>query len=263
MRPLVGALAATLLYMIGGANHSEAQSVPLGRIHDPDRPLPRVVDPGTAGSGHSARPPSDAIVLFDGTDLSHWRMQRGAAAPRWKVERGYFEVAPKTGNLETSQAFGDCQLHLEWATPTPPTGEGQGRGNSGVFLMGLYEVQVLDSYQNPTYADGQAAAIYGQYPPLVNASLPPGEWQAYDIVFHRPRFGRDGSLMSPARMTVLHNGVLVQDDVSLTGPTRHGQRPPYTRHADRLPLVLQEHGNRVRYRNVWVRELEGEATGSR
>jgi hypothetical protein len=194
------------------------------------------------------------MVLFDGTDLSKWQMERGGP-PLWKVQDGYFEVVPKSGELVTTQAFGDCQLHLEWATPAPPTGTGQSRGNSGVFLMGLYEVQVLDSYQNTTYADGQAAAVYGQYPPLVNASRAPGEWQTYDIVFHRPRFEKSGKLLSPARLTVFHNGVLVQDNVTLTGPTAHKKRPPYTAHPDKLPLRLQDHGDPVRYRNIWVREL--------
>jgi len=218
-------------------------------IHDMDRPLPPVVDPGSTG-----RPPSDALVLFDGADLSQWRMKGGEPA-QWRVAGGYVEIVPGSGDLVTTRAFGDCQLHLEWATPASPKGEGQDRGNSGVFLMGRYEVQVLDSYRSRTYADGQAAAIYGQFPPLVNASRAPGEWQEYDIVFHRPRFGQDGRLVSPARMTVFHNGVLVQDNVELAGATVHRARASYTAHPDRLPLLLQEHGNPVRYRNIWVREL--------
>jgi hypothetical protein len=147
------------------------------------------------------------------------------------------------------------QLHIEWASPTPAEGESQERGNSGVYLMGLYEVQVLDSYDNPTYADGAAASLFGQYPPLVNASRKPGEWQTYDIVFDAPKFKSDGSLERPAVVTVFHNGVLVQDHVVLTGPTAYLERPPYKAHADKLPLMLQDHGHRVRYRNVWVREL--------
>jgi hypothetical protein len=165
------------------------------------------------------------------------------------------EVVGGAGGIATRQGFGDVQLHVEWAAPTPATGEGQERGNSGVYLMSTYEVQVLDSYQNVTYADGQAAAIYGQYPPLVNASRPPGQWQTYDIIFHRPRFGEGGKLLRPARVTVLHNSVLVQDDVALTGPTAHQKRPPYTPHPDRMPLLLQDHGAPVRYRNIWLREL--------
>ena len=217
-------------------------------VHDMDRPTPPLVDPGSAG-----RPPSDAIVLF-GADLSQWRMKDGAPA-KWKAEKGYIEIVPGSGDLVTARAFGDCQLHLEWASPAVPKGEGQERGNSGVYLMGRYEVQVLDSYRNRTYADGQAAAIYGQFPPLVNAARPPGEWQAYDIVFHRPRFGHDGKLVTPARMTVFHNGVLVQDDVELLGATVHAQRATYAAHPDRLPLMLQDHGHPVRYRNIWLREL--------
>jgi 3-keto-disaccharide hydrolase len=147
-------------------------------------------------------------------------------------------------------------LHIEWASPTPATGEGQERGNSGVFLMGRYELQVLDSYDNITYADGQAGAIFGQYPPLVNASRPAGIWQSYDVVFHRPRFAPDGHVVSPARFTVFHNGVLVQDNVSLVGPTAYQRRPPYAAHPDRLPLGLQDHSMKVRFRNIWIRELK-------
>jgi hypothetical protein len=165
------------------------------------------------------------------------------------------EVVAGTGDIATARGFGDVQLHIEWATPTPPHGESQERGNSGVFLMGRYEVQVLDSYNNKTYPDGQASALYGQYPPLVNASRPPGEWQSYDIVFRRPRFDAQGKLLKPARVTVFHNGVLVQDDVELTGPTAHQRRPPYEAHPERLPIKLQDHGNPIRFRNIWLREL--------
>ena len=226
------------------------------KIHDMNRPVPPVVDPGTASTQDSpGRPPSDAIVLFDGKDLSKWQHKDGSAA-KWKVENGYAEVVAKTGYIYTKQAFGDCQLHVEFREPTPPHGESQERGNSGVFLQGLYEVQVLDSYENRTYADGQASAIYGQYPPLVNAARPPGQWQTYDIIFHGPRFDSDGKLTRPARFTVFHNGVLVQDNVEPTGPTAHGQRPPYAPQPEKLPLALQDHGNPVRYRNVWIRELK-------
>ena len=224
-------------------------------IHDTTRPQPRVVTPPTASTAERAgRPPSDAVVLFDGRSLAAWRTSDGGPA-RWTVRDGYMEVTRGTGSIQTAQGFGDCQLHVEWMAPTPPRGEGQERGNSGVFLMGQYEVQVLDSYRNTTYPDGQAAALYGQYPPLVNASLPPGEWQTYDIVFHAPRFGADGKVLAPARVTVLHNGVLVQDGVELTGPTAHQARPPYSAHPAKLPLALQDHGHPVRYRNIWVREL--------
>ncbi len=221
-------------------------------VHSMDRPRPPVVDPGPARP--PVAPPSDAMVLFDGKDLSAWQSEDGTAA-KWTVRDGYMEVAPGSGAITTRRGFGDVQLHVEWATPVPPSGEGQERGNSGVFLMSHYEIQVLDSYNNPTYADGQAAAVYGQTPPLANASRPPGAWQAYDIVFHRPRFGSDGGVRDSARVTVLHNGVLVQDNTVITGWTVHGRRAHYEPHADKLPLVLQDHGNLVRYRDIWVREL--------
>jgi hypothetical protein len=222
-------------------------------IHDPARPLPPVVDPGPAGPPASA--PSDAIVLFNGVDLSDWEDSNGGPA-RWKVEAGYMEVVAKAGSIQTKKAFGDCQLHIEWATPEVVSGEGQERGNSGVFLMNAYEVQVLDSYDNKTYADGMAGAIYGQYPPLVNVCRKPGEWQAYDIIFRRPRFDAEGMVVSPARMTVFHNGILIHDNAELVGPTTHKIRTPYMPHPDRLPLSLQDHGNPVRYRNIWLRPLE-------
>lgn len=218
---------------------------------DRSRPLPPQVNPGDNGAA-----PSDAVVLFNGKDLSAWRQGDGKAA-KWTVGQGYFEVAPKTGDLVTRQAFGDCQLHVEWASPDPPKGQDQEPGNSGVYLMSLYEIQVLESYRNKTYADGQAAAIYCQYPPLVNASRPPGQWQTYDIVFHGPRFGGDGSLLRAATVTMLHNGVLVHDNDTLTGPTDYMKRPPYRAHPDKMPLLLQDHGAPVRYRNIWIRELKG------
>ena len=222
--------------------------------HSMARPQPRVVDPGPYTQ--PAPPPSDAVVLFDGRDLSQWVTSDSARWPaRWTVENGYMQVAAGTGGIETARGFGDVQLHIEWMAPSPATGEGQERGNSGVFLMGRYEVQVLDSYQAETYPDGQAGALYGQYPPLVNASRPPGQWQSYDIIFHRPRF-EGARVVRPAVVTVLYNGVLVQDASVLTGPTAHQERPPYAAHPDKLPLGLQDHGYPVRFRNVWVRELE-------
>lgn len=225
------------------------------KIHDPNRPLPPIVTPGTASTQETpGKPPSDAIVLFDGQNLSQWLSTDGSPA-KWKVESGYMEVVPKTGYIHTKNAYGDCQLHVEFSEPVPAHGEGQERGNSGVFLMGEYEIQVLDSYENKTYADGQAAAVYGQYPPLVNASRPPSQWQSYDIVFHGPRFDAQGKLLRPARVTVFHNGVLVQDNVALTGPTAHGERPPYKPGPDKAPLALQDHGDPVRFRNIWIREL--------
>ncbi len=250
-------IAAAGLLLAAIANGADAQDPREWAIHDEKRPRPRVVEPGTAGTAAApGRAPADAIVLFDGKDLSQWRSQKDGGGPApWKVENGYMEVVAGSGGIQTAAGFGDCQLHVEWAAPAPPVGEGQNRGNSGVFLMGQYEVQVLDSYGNTTYPDGQAAALYGQYPPLVNASRPPGEWQSYDIVFRAPRFSADGRLARPARITVLHNGVLVHDARELTGPTAHKARPAYKAHAAKLPLGLQDHDHPVRYRNIWVREL--------
>jgi len=224
------------------------------QIHDPNRPVPPVIDPGTASTQDvPGRPPSDAVVLFDGKGAAKWVDKDGKPA-RWKVENGYLEVAAETGDIQTRDSFGDCQLHVEFSEPSPGKGESQERGNSGVFLHGLYEIQVLDSYQNKTYADGQASAVYGQYPPQVNAARPPAQWQTYDIIFHGPRFSGD-KLTRRAHLTVLHNGVLVQDNVELTGPTGHHVRPPYQPGPDKLPLKLQDHGDPVRYRNIWIREL--------
>jgi Domain of Unknown Function (DUF1080) len=239
-----------------GGSIVDAQTPTKWKPHDMNRPVPAVLDPGTPGTETSAgRPPSDAVVLFDGKDLSKWSQKDGSPA-KWKVGDGYFEVVPKSGYIYTRQPFGDCQLHVEFVEPSPAKGEGQDRGNSGVILMGLYEIQVLDSYQNRTYADGQAAAVYGQYPPLVNASRPPGQWQTYDIVFHAPRFGSDGKLVRAARVTVLHNGVLAQDNVEIHGPTATDK--PYEAHPEKLPLALQDHNHPVRYRNIWLRELAAE-----
>jgi hypothetical protein len=222
-------------------------------IHATDRPQPRVVRPGAVAT---VAPPSDAIVLFDGTSLDGWRAADDSSRPaRWLVKDGYMEVVPRTGGITTRRGFGDIQLHIEWAAPAIARDTGQNRGNSGVFLMERYEVQVLDSHGNLTYPDGQASAVYGQHPPLVNASRGPGDWQSYDIVFRRPRFDASGKVLTPARVTVLHNGVLVQDGVELTGPSGHRARPPYEQHPDRLPISLQDHGAPVRFRNIWLREL--------
>lgn len=226
-------------------------------VHDGTRPQPKIVTPGEKPGDA----PSDAVVLFDGKDLSKWTSgtRNGAEAEpaKWVVKDGFFECVPKSGYLHTKDAFGpDVQLHIEWAAPTPPEGDSQGRGNSGVFFHGgLYEVQVLDCYNNKTYPDGQASALYGQWPPLVNASRKPGEWQTYDIFFQSPRW-KDGKLESPAYVTVFHNGVLTQPHRALFGGTTHKKINEYKEHAEKGTLALQDHGNPVRYRNVWIREVK-------
>jgi hypothetical protein len=205
---------------------------------------PKVVDSGTAPGGA----PGDAIVLFDGKDLSKWE------GGKWIVKDGC-AVSHET-DLKTKQGFGDCQLHLEWATPEKVEGSGQGRGNSGVFLMSNYELQILDSYQNETYFDGQAGAIYKQHPPLMNACRKPGEWQSYDVVFTAPRFDKDGKVQKPAYITVLQNGVLIQSHFEIKGQTAWDAAPAYHAHAEKMPIVLQFHGNPVKFRNIWIRELQ-------
>jgi hypothetical protein len=225
------------------------------KISDRSRPQPTVITPATPSTQQSVgKPPSDAVVLFDGRDLSKWQDGKGGPA-EWKVVNGALEIVPGKGDIHTVQSFGDCQLHVEWAEPDPPHDQDQGRGNSGIYLMSRYELQVLDSYENKTYPDGQAGAIYGQYPPLVNACRPPGQWQTYDVVFHGPRFAADGKLLQPARITVLQNGVLVQDNTELTGPTDYMKRPAYKAHPAKMPLLLQDHDQPVRFRNIWIREL--------
>ena len=193
--------------------------------------------------------PSDAVVLFDGTDLSSWEN-----AENWTIEDGVM-VSGK-GDARTKESFGDCQLHIEWSAPVPAKGSGQGRGNSGVFLMNNYELQVLDSYDNETYNDGQAGAIYKQTPPQVNATRPPGQWNVYDVVWTAPRFNEDGSLKSPAFITALHNGALILNHFELRGDNPFSRPPQYNKHAERLPIRLQDHGNPVRFRNIWVREIK-------
>ena len=226
------------------------------KVHDGTRPQPRIVTPGTASTqDQPGLPPSDAVILFDGTGLSGWEGREGSPA-QWKLEGGFMEVVPKTGSIKTREHFGDCQLHLEWAAPTVVKGDSQGRGNSGVFLMGLYEIQVLDCFDNPTYADGTTAGIYGQYPPLVNACRKPGQWQTYDIIWLGPRFDGD-RLVRPARVTVIHNGLVVHHDQEIQGPTRHRQLAEYKPQPETGPLELQDHGDLVRYRNIWYRPLTG------
>lgn len=233
-----------------GVGFEDTPLLPHGawRVHDKNRPVPALVAPAPLVS---SAPPSDAIVLFDGRDLSRWKS--GDKDGQWRVEQGCATVNG-TGSIETREAFGDCQLHLEWATPAKIDGHSQERGNSGVFLMGRYEVQVLDSFENRTYADGQAGALYGQAPPLANACRAPGEWQSFDIAFRAPRFEGE-KLLSPATVTVIHNGVVVQNQTEFIGATRHRAVATYEAHGPELPLALQDHGSPVRYRNIWVRRL--------
>ena len=242
------------------------------KVHDAERPRPPKVAPGTPLLNEA--PPADAIVLFNGKDLSQWVQiprvggplaqagGRGVAAPpatpqepKWKVENGYFEIVPRTGRLVSKEKFGDCQLHVEWMIPSEAGGAGQSRGNSGIEFMTRYEIQVLESYTNQTYADGQAASIYGQWPPLVNASRPQGEWNVYDIFFEAPRFEGE-KLVRPAYFTVIHNGILVQNHKETLGTTVHRRVAQYAPHPAEEPLSLQDHAQLVRYRNIWIRRLK-------
>ncbi|HEV2209516.1 MAG TPA: DUF1080 domain-containing protein [Verrucomicrobiae bacterium] len=225
-------------------------------VHDRNRPQPKLVTPGTFSTlEQPGKPPSDAIILFDGTDLSKWEADEGEGVPtKWVIRNGAMECVPGSGFIRTREKFGDCQLHVEWAAPTKIEGTSQGRGNSGVFLMGQVEIQVLDNYNNPTYADGFAGAVYGQNPPLANALRPPGEFQVYDIIFRRPIY-RQGELVDPGYVTVFLNGVVVQDHSIIEGPTGHMARAKPGSLGDAGPLKLQDHGNPVRYRNIWYRPL--------
>ena len=231
-------------------------------IHDQNRPQPKLVTPGTFSTQEQpGKPPSDAIILFDGTDatLSNWEADGKEGEPtKWIVHEGALECVPKSGYVRTKAKFGDCQLHVEWAAPTKVQGDSQGRGNSGVFLMGLVEVQVLDNYNNPTYADGFAASVYGVNPPMANALKAPGEFQAYDIIFRRPIY-KDGNVLDPGHVTVTLNGVVVQDDTVLEGGTGHMKRTVPGPFPEKAPLKLQDHGNPVRFRNIWYRELSPRA----
>jgi hypothetical protein len=238
-------LSATIAVLVN-ANTSWGQAGKDRRFDDGIVwPEPKVVTPGNVDSA----PPSDAIVLLGGKNLDAWK-----GAEKWKIDPD--GAATAVSLIQTKQPFGDCQLHLEFATPKEVKGSGQGRGNNGVGLMGgKYEIQILDSYQNPTYFVGQAAAVYNQRPPLVNASRKPGEWQTYDIVFEAPRFDAGGKLQKPAFVTVFHNGILVQNHTEIKGSTYYDQPNAYTAHAEKLPLQLLYHGNPVRFRNIWIREI--------
>jgi hypothetical protein len=208
-----------------------------------------IVTPGTAN-----QPPSDAVVLFNGKDMNEWISEKGGV-PAWKIEDGIMTIVKGSGGLVTKRVFADCQLHVEWRSPEKVEGEGQNRGNSGVYLQSRYEVQVLDSYNNTTYNNGQAGSIYKQYIPLVNASLKPGQWQSYDIIFTAPRFNLDSTLKSPAYVSVIHNGIVIQNHVEIKGATTYIGQPKYEKHMFKCPLLLQEHGCSVSYRNIWIREL--------
>jgi hypothetical protein len=249
-RAVVGVVVALGLLLAGGSALGQRRY--LSGILWPEPP---VVTPGEGGAA-----PSDAVVLFDGKDFDAWD-----GAKDWKIdEDGGFTVK---GLLKTKRGFGDCQLHLEFASPKAAKGKGQGRGNNGVGLMGArYEIQVLDSYENKTYPEGQCASVYNQRPPMVNASRKPGEWQTYDILFTSPRFGEDGKVVKPAYVTVLHNGVLVQNHTEILGSTHYDRENVYEKHEDKLPLVLMYHGDPVRFRNIWIREfkeLEGKPGGKK
>ncbi len=239
--------ALPIIILLAIANFLNAQTNP--KDTEVWEPEPRVVDPGT-----SANPPSDAIVLFNGNDLEEWELVYGKGEAKWEIEGNIMTVVPGNGDIKTKRKFGDIQLHLEWRTPVEIEGEGQGRGNSGVFLQMRYEVQILDSYQNRTYSNGQAGAIYKQHIPLVNACKAPGEWQTYDIIFISPRFNKDGIRVSPGRLTVLQNGILIQNYSEIKGTVEFIGQPKNIAHGNDS-IKLQDHGNPVSFRNIWVREL--------
>ena len=261
---LAAALLAITAFGMGQAarrpGFKDTPMLPGGKwhVHDSDRPWPAVVTPGTAGTPEQpGQAPSDAVVLFDGKDLSKWRGERGGDAG-WNVQDGAIVSKRGAGTLVSRDEFGDSQIHVEFATPDPPKGNDQGRGNSGVLIFGRYEIQVLDSFENPTDADGGASAVYGQHPPLVNASRKPGQWQTYDILFTAPRFKDDGAVETPAHVTVLHNGVAVHNHATIYGPMAYRNLAPYKAHGPKGPLALQDHGDPVRFRNIWVRPLKAE-----
>jgi len=212
-------------------------------------PEPRVVE-----VNNETGIPSDAVVLFDGTDLSRWRSRNKDEVAKWKIEKNHMTVVAGTGDIMTKEKFGSCQLHIEWRTPSEIVGESQGRGNSGVFLQERYEVQILDNFENRTYSNGQAGSVYKQHMPLVNACMPPGEWQSYDIIFTEPIFNEDGHKISSGHITVLHNGVLIQNHVLIYGSIEYIGMPKNMKHDDGS-IILQDHGNPVSYRNIWLRKL--------
>jgi hypothetical protein len=250
MVAFVGMIILIVGLNIGCQQTLQAKSCRQWIPHDPNRPQPAVVAPGL----QVGQPPSDAVILFDGRDLSAWERADGRGSAPWKVENGYMEVVPNAKDIHTRQSFGDFQLHIEWAVPELTGKVRPKRGNSGIYLMDNYEIQVFDSFHNTTYPDGCAGAVYGQSPPMVNTCRPPEQWQNYDIVFHGPRFDKSGKLLCPACVSVWQNGVIIQDNFTIKGLTDLNN-PVYKPHRERMPLRLQEHGDPVRYRNIWIREL--------
>jgi len=238
--------------------YTDTPMLPSGKwhVHDPDRTKPAVVTSGATFSQGSAAP-SDATVLFDGTDLSKWEGDKGPA--QWVIHEDYMEVKPGSGFIHTKEKFGDFQLHLEFAEPIKVIGSSQERGNSGVFLQGIYEIQVLDCYNNPTYPDGQCGAVYGESPPLVNACKKPGQWQTYDIFFEAARWNENHEFVRPASVTVIQNGLLIHNHQAILGPTAHRRLDKYDKELPVTgPLALQDHGNTVRFRNIWIRNIQEE-----
>jgi Domain of Unknown Function (DUF1080) len=246
---LTGLILSFLVAHALFAQPAETGNTDHWKIHDMRRPKPEVIKPADQNLPVSA--PANAVVLFNGTDFSHWVGTNNSSA-KWKLEKDYMEIVPGTGAISTTDNFGDIFLHIEWASPDEPNRKGQDRGNSGIFFMGMYELQVLDSYQADTYADGQAGALYGQAPPRFNVCRPRGEWNSYDIAFRRPRFASNGKLLTNARITVRQNGILIQDNEEFWGPTSWLKFLPYKAHADKLPISLQEHNGRVKFRNIWA-----------
>ena len=249
-------LLSTFLFMLGSVEAQSQESSMKPAMTEFYEPVPAVVTPGNAGPNAFITAPSDAVILFDGKDLSKWKNKDGGAA-QWDVKNGVFTVKKGTGDISTVQVFNDFQLHIEWSIPPNITGSGQARGNSGIFLQGIYELQVLDAYNNKTYTNGQAGSIYKQTAPLKNAMRPPGNWNVYDVIYTAPRFKEDSTLFSPARITLIHNGVVVQNNTTITGNTPYIGLPKYQFHG-KGPIQLQDHGDPsapISFRNIWIRDL--------
>lgn len=243
-------LCFSLLGLIAMAHVNAQEKIDAPKLTEVWKPVPKIVTPGVT----AAAAPADAIVLFNGNDATAFVGKEGQPV-KWKIADGSLTVVKGAGEITTKEGFGDCQLHIEWRSPEVVKGNGQGRGNSGIFLMGKYELQVLDSYNNSTYSNGQAGSVYKQLIPLANASRKPGEWQTYEVIFMAPRFNEDGSVKIPATITVIHNGVLVQNHATIAGSTQYIGAPSYEKHGDKAPISLQDHGDAVSYRNIWIRNL--------